>query len=401
MQKEILKPTTIFIVGSRTGGPLIPLLGLKDELAKCRNDLKFMIVGIQGGFEESAAKTENLPILFLPEAKFKRPHLSGASPLKKIISVIELPFTISGTLFRLIHSFYRSLVILRRENPALILSMSNFLIVPLAWAKATLNFFRKINNSVKKISGRPSLPTIKIALHQMDITNLTVRLTAPFSDLYTAGFQEIADKAKRSIQVIPNPVRYDKFDTLNQADSIQKLFTAKLVDPSLKKPLLLIFGGGSGSAFINNWVLENQKALLEKFQILHLYGFLQKNVPDYEALPGFIQKEGLKEMMPAALVAADAVLSRAGMSTISELLYLKKRAYLVPIPGTHQEENARIVAPLFPTLRQSNSSSWLNTLLSDFQHPKEKSDLPLNNYYSAKNRYLYRDMILNLLPSKP
>jgi len=41
-----------------------------------------------------------------------------------------------------------------------------------------------------------------------------------------------------------------------------------------------------------------------------------------------------------ALSAADIVVSRSGISMLSELAYLSKPAVLVPMPGTHQEDNA-------------------------------------------------------------
>ena len=45
-----------------------------------------------------------------------------------------------------------------------------------------------------------------------------------------------------------------------------------------------------------------------------------------------------------ALAVADLVVSRAGLSTLSELAALKKPAIIIPLPGTHQEENARFFA---------------------------------------------------------
>jgi UDP-N-acetylglucosamine--N-acetylmuramyl-(pentapeptide) pyrophosphoryl-undecaprenol N-acetylglucosamine transferase len=48
--------------------------------------------------------------------------------------------------------------------------------------------------------------------------------------------------------------------------------------------------------------------------------------------------------MGHAFAAADLVVTRAGMGTLTELAALGKPAVVVPIPESHQEENARFFA---------------------------------------------------------
>jgi UDP-N-acetylglucosamine--N-acetylmuramyl-(pentapeptide) pyrophosphoryl-undecaprenol N-acetylglucosamine transferase len=48
--------------------------------------------------------------------------------------------------------------------------------------------------------------------------------------------------------------------------------------------------------------------------------------------------------MGLAYAAADMVLARAGLSTLTELSQLKKVAIIVPMPGSHQELNGRWLA---------------------------------------------------------
>ena len=43
------------------------------------------------------------------------------------------------------------------------------------------------------------------------------------------------------------------------------------------------------------------------------------------------------------LAKSEIVLTRAGMGIIGELAVLKKDSVLIPLPGTHQEENARLL----------------------------------------------------------
>ncbi len=46
--------------------------------------------------------------------------------------------------------------------------------------------------------------------------------------------------------------------------------------------------------------------------------------------------------MAEAYAAADTVVSRAGMGVLTELSYLGKPAILIPMPDSHQEDNAKI-----------------------------------------------------------
>jgi UDP-N-acetylglucosamine--N-acetylmuramyl-(pentapeptide) pyrophosphoryl-undecaprenol N-acetylglucosamine transferase len=46
--------------------------------------------------------------------------------------------------------------------------------------------------------------------------------------------------------------------------------------------------------------------------------------------------------MQKALRLADVVITRAGLGTLSELSFLAKPIIIIPMPGTHQEDNANV-----------------------------------------------------------
>ena len=52
----------------------------------------------------------------------------------------------------------------------------------------------------------------------------------------------------------------------------------------------------------------------------------------------------LTDDLKHAYAAADLVVSRGGMSTITELAVLRKPAIMIPLPGSAQEENVRALA---------------------------------------------------------
>jgi UDP-N-acetylglucosamine--N-acetylmuramyl-(pentapeptide) pyrophosphoryl-undecaprenol N-acetylglucosamine transferase len=114
-------------------------------------------------------------------------------------------------------------------------------------------------------------------------------------------------------------------------------------------PVLLVFGGSKGARSINNAVLANLPALVEKVQVVHITGELDwpgmeakmKELPArqsarYHAFPY------LHEEMGAALAAADLAISRAGASTLGEYPLFGLPAILVPYPHAwrYQKVNA-------------------------------------------------------------
>ena len=202
---------------------------------------------------------------------------------------------------------------------------------------------------------------------------------------------------------------------------------------STKLPILLIFGGGSGSLFINNWVWGNLQVLTENFRVIHLTGLLQnekkisekafqsnlrddstkqnaqnlhskidlekfnlsKNSKNGKEISNYLSIPSLLEEMPMILKLCDLVICRAGLSSISELLYLNKPSFLVPIPYSHQEINAKVVVEFFPILEQKNSQIWLEDILNykqifaKIKYPESlQIQAKLNDYYQKVYRII-------------
>jgi len=113
-------------------------------------------------------------------------------------------------------------------------------------------------------------------------------------------------------------------------------------------PVVLVFGASQGAASFNRAVLRWGAHLLSTTQILHVSG-----ARHYDAVQAAATEAGLTpergyhlfpylENLPAAMAAADLVVSRGGASGIGELTAAGKPAVLVPYPhaGAHQKENA-------------------------------------------------------------
>ena len=93
-----------------------------------------------------------------------------------------------------------------------------------------------------------------------------------------------------------------------------------------EKPVLLLFGGGSGSLALNRAAEAALPEILQTFDFLHIRG----KHAGAEKREGYFPLE-YESDMASAYAAADFVVSRAGSNTVFELLALKKPALLVPL----------------------------------------------------------------------
>jgi len=360
----------VFLIAGRTGGPFFPLPAVVNNL----HNIQPICIGIRGGFEEHAAKTKGWKIEYLPDTRltifsFKREKLR-----ETIKNYLELALNI----FLLVWSFVKSLYLLVRFNPKMIYSTGSFLAVPMVLAA-------KVTNSV-------GFTNTKIVVHQQDpLPGLSNRLTIDFADLASCVFDYTKSRYTKFSQVlqIPNPIDAEIYTDLSISKNIKNPELKKFLTAKSELPLLLIFGGGSGSEDINVWTLKNIKGLLKKFRIIHLIGVLQKKELDDVEHAGYLRLDALFEEMPAVMNASDVVLCRAGMASITELLYLQKPAYLVPLPSTHQEQNAEMVKDQFYILDQKDRPNWLQTISDSYPsyfksvvYPdKQKTTQQLADYY--------------------
>jgi UDP-N-acetylglucosamine--N-acetylmuramyl-(pentapeptide) pyrophosphoryl-undecaprenol N-acetylglucosamine transferase len=117
-------------------------------------------------------------------------------------------------------------------------------------------------------------------------------------------------------------------------------------------PCLLVFGGSQGARSINTAVLRHLRALLQRFEVIHLTGELdwQTVNAERERLPEELAARyhvlSYLHEMGAALAAADLVVSRAGASCLGEFPLFGLPAVLVPYPHAwrYQKVNADYLA---------------------------------------------------------
>lgn len=343
------RPKMLLIAG-RTGGPFFPFHSIMESLDK----FDPVIVGVKGGFEEHSAKKHNLPIHFLPEVKLAILSFKKQKPAELIRNLLSL-LILS---LKLAKSILQSTFLLIRLRPKLVVSTGSFLSVPVVFAMRITNFFR--------------LTSCVLWLHQQDpLPGLANRLCVKQAKFLSCVFEYTKQNFSyfSKAEVIPNPI-YGPSYKISKAQALVKINNlepklGEFLSSKIKKPILLVFGGGSGSEDVNTWVSKNFKQILQDFKVVHLTGILQaKNVDLKHA--DYFSTSSLFEAMVPMLIFSDLVVCRAGLGSITELSFLAKPAFLAPLPHSHQELNAELVKSNFPVLLQKEQGLWLAKIKANY-----------------------------------
>lgn len=224
----------------------------------------------------------------------------------------------------IIKALFQSLFLLKKIKPDLIISFGGYISVPVVIAAKILQ--------IKSITHEQTLTvsfSTKINSYFVD----KIALSFPYNDTISLPLKKIV--------ITGNLIRRE---ILNQSNSKY---------PNLiphNQPLIYITGGNQGSSFINNLIFQ----LLDQFKHcslihqtgIHDYVTATKLCPQY---PNYFPSEYIAATdIGWVFRHADLIISRAGANTCQEIDLLNKKAILIPLPGTQQNE-------------QLLNAQWLNS----------------------------------------
>jgi len=285
-----------------------PALAVHSALISRASDVDTLWVGSEGGMEEALVKRQGIKFRAIPSA-----GLHG-------VGIPALPRSIT----KLTRGVFAARRILKEFKPDVLFFTGGYVAVPMALAGS-------------------SIPTL---LYVPDIEpGMALKSLARFSDAIAVTTERSQRFFNKKVIETGYPLRPDlavwSRETSNRHLGI-----------SGGMPVLLVFGGSKGAHSINQAVIQDLDALLEKFEIIHLTGeedwdFVHQH---YEKLP--MDLAARYHAMPylhemgAALAAADLVVSRAGASTLGEFPLFGLPAALVPYPYAwrYQKVNADYLA---------------------------------------------------------
>lgn len=308
MTQHVKNNKIVILAGGKTGGPVIPLIALMQTWRSQDDRVVPVVFDINSSAGQHLASQNKWRFKRIVTGKFRRYWWAWQNLLAPLLLFV---------------GFIQSIWLLKKLRPVLVIGAGGFVQVPVIYAAWLLRIPR--------------------AIHQQDIlASLSNSLCAPVANLITTTFHDsvkdfpqgsgIGDNYLTSNKVFwtGNPVR-SKLKHLPEPEQAKKSLGL-----STDLPVLLVFGGGSGASALNQLITENLESLTKVVQILHSTGpgkMTTRSSGNYHALE-FI------ENMPMAYAAADIVLARAGIGTLTELALVERPSIIVPMPETHQELNA-------------------------------------------------------------
>jgi len=314
------------ITGS-SGGHIFPALGFLDTL---NNKSRTFLPQETPYTKKVRDKHKDIDILLVLPKKTITHQVGNFEYKLNYISIssikLNLDFKNFAAILRFFQGSLESIIILLTFRPDIVVGFGSLCCIPMilfAW------LFR-----------------VKTLIHEQNvIPGRANRFLAKFTDRIAVSFAQTGDyfkDYKRKVIITGNPIRKE----LSRIDK-NKAFDFFGLDSD--KLTILVMGGSQGSHRINLGFLRAVSAIPDKssFQVIHLAGrqdldFLKNSYKDLNINSRLFN---FLESMQYAYSACDLVVSRAGATTIAEIIFFGLAAIIIPYPFAyrHQVANAKVL----------------------------------------------------------
>ncbi|PRX45302.1 UDP-N-acetylglucosamine-N-acetylmuramylpentapeptide N-acetylglucosamine transferase [Salegentibacter salegens] len=301
------KDLRVILSGGGTGGHIYPAIAIANEIKVRYPEAKILFVGASDRMEMEK----------VPQAGYKIEGLW--------ISGIQRKLTFSNFMFpfKLLSSLAKSRRIIREFKPDIVIGTGGFASGPLL-----------------KVASSKGIPSL--IQEQNSFPGITNKLLAKQADKICAAYEEVKRffPAEKTI-ITGNPVRQDLLKIDENREKALAHFNLEK-----DKKVVLVLGGSLGARRINQLVEANLERFKEEnIQLIWQTGKLYfEEYKKYNS--GLVQTHLFLNEMNLAYGAADAIISRAGAGTVSELSIVGKPVLFVPSPNVaedHQAKNAMAV----------------------------------------------------------
>jgi UDP-N-acetylglucosamine--N-acetylmuramyl-(pentapeptide) pyrophosphoryl-undecaprenol N-acetylglucosamine transferase len=304
----------VLITGGGTGGHIYPALAIAERLKKDFRPLELMYVGSKTGMEKDLVPKKG--ITYVP---------IDVAPLNKKFT--KKTFRSIGLLFK---GLWQANGIIKRFKPDIIIGTGGY-----------------VAGSLVLIGALRGIPT---AIHEQNAyPGLTNRILSRFVDCIMVSFEDSKAHFKhRERTVYTGMPIMDTYFTTSREQSRQKLG----VLPG--EMLVVTVGGSNGAMKLNHIMLSsyNQFSEYRNIKFIHVsgtryYPYVLEDIENKLYTVGDnVKIIGYLKDMPTYLFAADLVVSRAGASTINEIIASKAPSVIIPSPNVandHQLLNAQLM----------------------------------------------------------
>ena len=327
----------ILISTGGSGGHVVPATIFNDHLKHEFNT--FMTSDVRG-------------TKFLNNDKYNV-EIINASKISK--NIFLLPFQI----FSFFHLVIKSLFLLKRKKIKILLSTGGYMSLPICIASKILNIKLYLFE-----------PNMVLGRSNKIFINSCIKIFC-----YSDKIKNFPNKFRNKICLIPPLLR-------------KEFYTAKITDNIFKQVNLLVVGGSQGAKLFDTIVRD---AILDLSKIYKIKIFQQTNINNKINLKNFYSKNNIEnelfnfdEDILNFMIKSNICITRAGASTLAELVFLNIPHVVIPLPSAkdnHQLENA--------SMYQKIGCNWILD-----QNEIDSSELKdnLTNIIENKEEYLEKKM---------
>jgi UDP-N-acetylglucosamine--N-acetylmuramyl-(pentapeptide) pyrophosphoryl-undecaprenol N-acetylglucosamine transferase len=331
----------VFACGG-TGGHVYPALAIAQEFALQNHSC--VIVGRVEGMEKKLVGT-SFPYFGIPAYPLKR---------GKMVENLSLPL-------RLLKSLNAAIKVLKSQKP----------------------------DAVIGTGGYVSLPTLVAA------RLLSIPVYLQEQNMYAGVANRIAGAWAKRIFIV-GPQAQNAFPSTKTMISGNP---TRQIPESLETPTpfspdtfnILILGGSQGARGVSQKVVAALETWKANPQIRILWQTGPQTHAEFapHAIPGKIEVQAFLDPIYPAMAHANVIISRAGASTISEILAFGKPAIFVPFPFAaedHQTKNAEALVQVGAALMESEKDS--PNLQGKVQLLMEQSEAYIQMSHNAKEQFV-------------
>ena len=330
----------ILVTGGGTAGHVNAGISIIEEFKKKYPQGEVLFVGTKRGIESTLITRASVPIKYINSRGLNRERLHIL-----LYSMFLIPVSILQSMF-----------IVLRYRPEAVIGVGGFCSGPVLLASSLL--------------GKPIF-----VLEQNTVMGITNRIAARFAKRIFTAFP-LSKYKNDKVLVCGNPIR----NSIKASKKSSEKLKGTLKDKSFN---VFIFGGSQGSIAINKYITDAIPQL-NKLNGVCLYH--QTGKMDYERVmceyrSATFEHEVFDYTHDIASIydKADVVISRAGASTIFELISAKLPSILIPLPtaaDNHQYFNAKF-------LKDSGACDLI-----------EQKDLGKESIVEKLSNYIQNDKIL-------
>ena len=292
----------VIISAGGTGGHIYPALAIINKIKEKEPNSEFLYIGTHNRMEKDIIPKHNISFKSIEIYGFNRRHL-----LKNF-----------KTIFCLIKANKECKKIIKSFNPDIVIGVGGYVTVPVIISAKKLGIKTFIHEQ-NSVAGKANLSISKYA----DLIGISLKSSEK-------------EFPKEKVIFTGNPV---------SEDAIKKSPMDKSEFGLIKnKKLVLIVMGSLGANTVNNYVvsiLDNFKS--KDYEVLFVTGkndyedVIKNNIPSNVKVVPFI------ENITRIMKNTDLIVTRAGASTLSEIIALGLPSILIPspyVPNNHQYKNS-------------------------------------------------------------